>query len=94
MAFRGELLVRIDGDRTLEDRVRSAILKVGATVEAHERRVAPNGNSDHQFMLSFVQDSALDEIIRAVGEIRGAAVKSVTLHVPACGPGIEKGSHA
>ncbi|MBI3855191.1 MAG: hypothetical protein HY293_05820 [Planctomycetes bacterium] len=79
MASRGELRVRIQGDRFVEGRVQSIITRFGARVEEIQRRTSPNGRREHSFSLAFPRDSVLDQIVGALGGLPGVEVLSVTL---------------
>jgi len=78
-AYQAELVVRIAGDPLIEGRVQSAISKEGAIVESVSGRVVPNGSREQRIALAFERYRSLDEIVRAIGGVMGAAVTSVTL---------------
>ena len=79
MSFRASIVVRMDGDRSVEGRIQAAISLGGATVDRVSRRVAPNGSQEHEIVVVFEQYRSLDELVRVLGEVKGAAVTAVTL---------------
>ena len=91
MSFRASLLVRMDGNPLVEGHIQTAISRGGATVDRVTRRVAPNGSQEHEIVVVFERYRSLDELVRILGEVRGAAVTAVTL-LPSsidCGPAKE-----
>lgn len=89
-AYQAELVVRVAGDQLVEGRVQSAILREGAIVESVSGRVAPNGSHEQRIVLTFERYRSLDEIVRAIGGVTGAAVTSVTLLPGWANPGRPK----
>ena len=89
-AYQAELMVRTAGDQSVEGRVQSAISKEGAIVESVSGRVAPNGSREQRIVLAFERYRSLDEIVRAIGGVMGAAVTSVTLLPAPANPGRSK----
>jgi hypothetical protein len=82
MARQAHIRVSISGDRLVEGRVQSAIRRSGATVEKVERRIGPGGGKEHRFRVVLVGRQSLDEVVRAVEGVTGAAVSGAALLGP------------
>lgn len=78
-----QLLVRVRGNDTGEEAIRSAIARAGATVKRIEHGSAPSGEHEDRITLSLERGRSLDDIVRAVGKVEGVLLRAITLLGPA-----------
>jgi hypothetical protein len=79
MARQAQIRVSISGDRLVEGRVQSALERAGVTVEKVERRMEPGGGRQHRFWILLGGPRSLEEVVRAVEGVKGAAVQGASL---------------
>lgn len=79
MTCRAQLVVGLQDDPSVEARIRSLIDRCEGALGEVGRRRAPTGSLECTFTFSVPGSRSLDEIVAAIGELGGAAVKSVTL---------------
>ena len=79
MALQAQIRVSLSGGRLVEGRVQSAMTRGGETVERMERRLGTRGGREHLFCILLAERRSLEEVVRAVEGVKGAAVSGATL---------------